>query len=153
MTQQPSIGKDALLGHRFALEIAGIEQASFQECTGLQIQTEVFEYKEGGLNSYSHRLPGRTTYSNVTLKWGSTDSPDLLDWYNNLITAEKKVDAKRHVSIIQYDGKPNEVRRWNLKFAYPVKWVGPSFNAATSALSIETLELAFSEFEFKPGKA
>jgi phage tail-like protein len=153
MTQQPSTAKDSLLGHRFALEISGIEQASFQECTGLQIQTEVFEYKEGGLNSYSHRLPGRTTFSNVTLKWGSTDSPDLLDWYNALITAEKKADAKRHVSIIQYDGKPNEVRRWNLKFAYPVKWVGPSFNAATSALSIETLELAFSEFEFKPGKA
>jgi phage tail-like protein len=153
MTQQRSVGKDALLGHRFALEIAGIEQASFQECTGVQIQTEVFEYKEGGLNSYSHRLPGRTTYSNVTLKWGSTDSPDLLDWYNSLIAAEKKADEKRHVSIIQYDEKPNEMRRWNLKFAYPVKWVGPSFNAATSALSIETLELAFSEFEFKPGKA
>lgn len=153
MTQQRSVGKDALLGHRFSLEIAGIEQASFQECTGLQIQTEVFEYKEGGLNSYSHRLPGRTTYTNVTLKWGSTDSPDLLDWYNKLITTEKKADAKRHVSIIQYDGQPVEVRRWNLKFAYPVKWVGPSFNAATSALSIETLELAFSEFEFKPGKA
>jgi phage tail-like protein len=153
MTQQRSVGKDALLGHRFALEIAGIEQASFQECTGLQIQTEVFEYKEGGLNSYSHRLPGRTTYTNVTLKWGSTDSPDLLDWYNSLIAAEKKADEKRHVSIIQYDEKPSEMRRWNLKFAYPVKWVGPSFNAATSALSIETLELAFSEFEFKPGKA
>ncbi len=153
MTQQRSVGKDALLGHRFALEIAGIEQASFQECTGLQIVTEVFEYKEGGLNSYSHRLPGRTTYSNVTLKWGSTDSPDLLDWYNKLITAEKKKDARRHVSIIQYDEKPTEMRRWNLKFAYPVKWVGPSFNSATSALAIETLELAFSEFEFKPGKA
>jgi phage tail-like protein len=153
MTQQQSVGKDALLGHRFAVEIAGIEQASFQECTGLQMQTEVFEYKEGGLNSYSHRLPGRTTYSNVTLKWGSTDSAELLDWYTKLITAKRKAAAKRHVSVIQYDSKSDEVRRWNLKFAYPVKWVGPSFNATTSALSIETLELAFSEFEFKPGKA
>lgn len=150
---QPSGSRDAYLGHRYALEIAGIQQASFNECTGLQIQTEVFEYKEGGLNTYSHRLPGRTTYTNVTLKWGSSDSTELLDWYNSLITAEKKKDARKHVSIIQYDGTPKEVRRWNLKFAYPVKWVGPSFNATTSALAIETLELAFSEFEFKPGKA
>lgn len=152
MSQQPSVGSDALLGHRFALEIAGIEHASFQECTGLQVQTEVFEYKEGGLNSYSHRLPGRTTYTNVTLKWGSTDSSDLLSWYNSLITVKGKAEAKRHVSIVQYDSQPKEVRRWNLKFAYPVKWVGPSFNATTSALSVDTLELAFSEFEFKPGK-
>ncbi len=153
MSQQPGSGKDAYLAHRFALEIAGVEQAIFTECSGLTAQTEVFEYKEGGLNTHSHRLPGRTTYTNVTLKWGSSDSNELVEWYNRLITASGKSDQKKHVSVIQYDSEHQEVRRWNLKFAYPVKWVGPSFNSTTSALAIETLELAFSEFEFKPGKA
>jgi phage tail-like protein len=56
------------------------------------------------------------------------------------------------VSIIQYDGSASELRRWNLVRAYPVKWVGPSFNTANSALSIETLELAFDEFSIVKGR-
>lgn len=141
--------KDALLGHHFALEIGGVAAASFLECTGLQMQTDVFEYKEGGVNTHSHRLPGRTTYSNVTLKWGSTDSSALFDWYNTLVTSKKTGPCLKNVSIIQFDASFREVRRWNLTRAYPAKWVGPSFNAATSALSIETLELAFDEFTFR----
>lgn len=149
---RPGPKKDELLGHHFSLEIGGIAAASFLECTGLQMQTEVFEYKEGGVNSYSHRLPGRTTYTNVTLKWGSTDSPALLNWYNSFITSKKKGDSLKNVSIVQFDGSFKEIRRWNLTGAYPAKWVGPSFNAGTSAVAIETLELAFFELTFRPGR-
>jgi phage tail-like protein len=128
--------------------VDGVLLAGFGELSGLQAQTEVFEYKEGGLNSYTHKLPGRTTYSNVTLKWGATNSSDLWKWYHDLLTSTKTKDQKKRVSIVHYDEEHQEVRRWNLSGVFPVKWVGPSFNSATSAVAIDSLELAYAEFEF-----
>lgn len=138
---------DAYVVHRFAVELEGVHVAGFGELNGLQAQTEVFEYKEGGLNTYSHKLPGRTTYSNATLKWGSTDSYTLWDWYYQVITSQQLGPLKKAVSVIQFDGQHQELRRWNLRDAFPVKWVGPSFTTSASQVGIETLELAFAEFE------
>lgn len=138
---------DPDLVHLFALELAGVYVAGFGEINGLQAQSEVFEYKEGGVNTYSHKLPGRTTYTNVTLKWGSTSDYGLWDWYYAVITSDKPASLKKAVSVIQFDSEHQEVRRWNLRDAFPVKWTGPNFNAAQSQVAIETLELAYSEFE------
>jgi phage tail-like protein len=57
-----------------------------------------------------------------------------------------KVERK-NVSIVQYDGKQTEARRWNLREAYPVKWSGPAFNINNNTASIETLEIAHHGFE------
>ena len=54
---------DKLVSHQFVVEIDGVEAARFTESSGLQMTTDVFEYKEGGLNGYTHRLPGRVSYS------------------------------------------------------------------------------------------
>ncbi len=138
---------DAYLVHRFAIELESVNVAEFGELSGLQAQTEVFEYKEGGVNDYSHKLPGRTTYTNVTLKWGSTDDYILWDWYHSVITSTTPGSLVKAVSIIQFDSEHKEVRRWNLRDAFPVKWVGPNFNSGGSQVGIETLELAYAEFE------
>lgn len=130
---------DPYLTSKFHVEIQGIEQAAFRECSGLQVETEVFEYEEGGLNEYVHRLPGRTKVSNVTLKQGVTDSRELWDWYRDVV--QGKIERK-NFSVVQYDLKGNEVMRWTFVDAYPVKWSGPGFKADENAITIETLELA-----------
>lgn len=150
MTSSPGL-TDAYVVHRFAVELDGVHVAGFGELSGLQAQTEVFEYKEGGLNTHSHKLPGRTTFSNVTLKWGSTDDNTLWDWYYELTTSPALAKLKKSISVIQFDGQLRELRRWNLRDAYPVKWVGPSFNSSNSQVGIETLELAYADFEMVPG--
>ena len=71
---QPGDVADPYIGFDFAVEITGVVHAYFQECSGMQASMEIFEYKEGGQNDYSHKLPGRITYSNITLKKGLTDS-------------------------------------------------------------------------------
>ena len=130
---------DPFLTSKFHVEIQGIEHAAFRECSGLQVETEVLEYEEGGLNEYVHRLPGRTKVSNVTLKWGITDSRELWDWYRDVV--QGKVERK-NFSIVQYDLMGNEVMRWTFVDACPVKWTGPAFKADENAVTIEALELA-----------
>jgi len=138
-TGQPGQRVDPYLTCKFHVEIQGIEEASFAECSGLEVETEVLEYQEGGLNEYVHKLPGRSKVSNVTLKRGITDSNELWNWYRDVV--QGKVERK-NVSIVLYDLKSNEVMRWTFIDAYPVKWSGPAFKADENAVTIETLELA-----------
>jgi len=130
---------DPYLTSKFSVQIGDIEEASFAECSGLEVETEVFEYQEGGVHEYVHKLPGRSKVSNITLKWGITDSREIWDWYRNVVqgTIERK-----NVSVVIYDLKQKEVMRWSFRNAYPVKWTGPAFKADENAITIETLELA-----------
>ena len=136
--------KDPYLATHFFVEIDGIDQGGFSDCSGLEAKTDVFEYEEGGLNDHKHKLPGRTSYTNVTLKWGVTDSNALWDWYQKVIQGKFE---RKDVSIVQYSPDQTEIRRWNLREAYPVRWAGPTFNACNAAVSIESLELAHHGFE------
>lgn len=130
---------------KFHVEIGDIKEAAFSECSGLEIATDVFEYQEGGLNEYTHKLPGRTKLSNVTLKRGFATSNELYKWYlemeQDLLTG--KTITRKQVAITLYStSEPKELMRWTLNDAFPVKWVGPTFKAGEAATAVETLEFA-----------
>ena len=130
---------------KFHVEIGDIKEAAFSDCSGLEIATDVFEYQEGGLNEYAHKLPGRTKLSNVTLKRGFATSNELYNWYlemeQDLLTG--KSITRKQVTITLYSTvKQEEPVRWTLNDAFPVKWVGPAFKAGEAAAAIETLEFA-----------
>ena len=63
--------RDTYTQHQFGIEIGGVVNAVFDEISGLGAKMEVFEVKEGGLNGYVHKLPGRVSHGNITLKCGS----------------------------------------------------------------------------------
>ena len=144
----PAARQDPLSGHHFVVEMGQDAVAMFTECSGLQTTLEVFEYKEGGVNGYTHKLPVRASHSNVTLKWGTTTSNTLLDWYTRY---SEQVSSgrgeRRNISIILYDTTHTERLRWNLLSAFPVKWSGPSMNVGQSEVPVQTLELAFEGLE------
>ena len=73
--------KDPYGSFRFLVEIDGIARAAFQEVSGFDSDVEVMEHREGGENTTVRKLPGLTKYSNIQLKWGMTDDPELYDWH------------------------------------------------------------------------
>jgi len=136
---------DPFATFKFHIEIGDIKEAAFTECSGLEMSTDIFEYQEGGLNEYSHKLPGRTKLSNVTLKRGFAISNELYNWYlemeQNLLQGNSI--TRKQVTITLYStAKKEEMMRWTLQDAFPVKWVGPGFQAGEAAAAIETLEFA-----------
>lgn len=135
---------DAYPNCRFYVEIGGMAQAVFTGVSGLQLEMEVMEYQEGGVNNIVHRLPGRTKSSNLTLKRGMTGSNEFFKWYAEL--AKGNFTAK-NISVVMYDVTGNKLAQWNLNNAYPVKWIGPQFNAHDAAVAVETLELAHEGLE------
>jgi phage tail-like protein len=127
------------------IEIGGLSVGGFSEVTGLQVETEVKEYREGGENGYIHKLAGPSRYTqNLVLKNGYTADSTLWDWYQS---NRDGVVQRKTGSIVILDMAQGEVARYNFYEAYPVRWIGPSLNALQAEVGIETLELAHHKLE------
>jgi phage tail-like protein len=131
---------DPFRNYNFLVEIEGIAQASFTECTGLSSTTEVIEHREGGDNTTVHKLPGRNNTENITLKFGVTSSTELWAWRQQII--DGNIVRLNGSVVVRNEANTLEVARWNFVRAWPTKWEGPSFNAKGNDVAIDTLVLA-----------
>ncbi len=143
----PSGRQDPLTAFRFMVECNNIIVGMFTECSGLKAEIEVFEYQEGGLNDYVHKLPGRRKWTNITLQRGITSSLDMWDWYQDVVAGN--TSHKQNMSIILYAPDGTRTMQWDLEGAYPVNWEGPAMKADGSTVVVEKLEIAHIGFEVK----
>ena len=135
---------DPYLNSRFLIEIEGITQAGFSECTGFDVTTDPVDYREGNEPPFLRKLPGLTKFGTLSLKWGITDSPELWDWRQKVIEG-KMSDARKNGSIIIQDEEGNEKLRWNFRDGWPSKYDPSDLNAKSPDVAIETLEITFEE--------
>ena len=131
--------KDPLRNFNFLIEIDGLTRAGFRACAGIDSAQAPIEYREGNEPLTPRKLPSLNKYSNITLKWGTTDDAELWDWRKKAI--DGKVERKNG-SIVLLDDAGEEKVRWNFREGWPTKWTGPSFNATGNEVAIEALELA-----------
>lgn len=142
-----AFGTDPYQGFRFWVEVGGtgLQTAGFTECSGFTIETQTEEYPEGGLNSFVHKLPIRTKYTNLVLKRGIDLTLDLYNWYMQVASGHIE---RRQISIVLYENalKPGHDRkivyRWDFREAFPCKWTAPEFHIDQGSVAVETLEIA-----------
>jgi phage tail-like protein len=114
--------------------------AGFSECSGLEATVEVIDYKEGGLNDYVHKFPTRASHANLTLKHGVIYLfDDLWSWHYEFVQGQGK---RKDGLVVLLDEAKKPAKVWKFKRGIPMKWVGPSLNAAQSNAAIESLEIA-----------
>ena len=128
---------DPYRNSNYVLEIDGIQQAGFTEVTGFGSATAPIEYQEGGFPT-AHKLPGQTTYPNITLKWGLTDNHELYNWYRDVT---RGIVVRRDGSIILNDVAGNEKARWNFRDAWPTNYNATDLSGKSTDVAIESLEL------------
>lgn len=128
----------------FRIEVKNLIVGGFSECTGLQVETEVEEHREGGLNEYSHKLPKGSKYGTITLKRGFVNSDELWTWNQNVVASVP--DQRKDISIILTDRQGKDICRWNVSKALPVKWNSSEFKADANTVLVETLELVHHGF-------
>lgn len=132
---------DPYLSFRFQVEFMGVIRAGFSEVSGLDVEIEIEEYWEGGINQYMHKLPKGVKHSNLVLKKGLAESSLLWEWH---YAAQLGVMTPTPGRIIMYDSQGNENIYWAFFDAYPVKWSGPQLKGDDNSVAIESLELAHS---------
>lgn len=129
---------DPYKNFQFLVQIDGISQAGFSECSGIGSEIAVIEYREGGEARSTRKLPGRVSFHDITLKRGITNSRELYDWHRAGL--QGPVD-RRNAAIVLLDESGSEVVRWHVINAWPRKWEGPDLNAKGNDVAIETLIL------------
>jgi phage tail-like protein len=144
--RHPASGKKGLADPgvtlRFLVSIPGIEIGEFQECSGLGVEYEVFEWAEGGENRFVHKLRGRAKFPNIVLKRGVTYEDAMIKWFKEC--ADKTERKSVTIQLLAGDRKP--IRKWAFDGAFPIKWTGPTFNAGQGSPAQETLELVHQGF-------
>jgi len=127
---------------KFSFEVDwGGTKLGFTEVTGMQIETDVTEYRHGASPDFSKiKMPGLRKFSNITLKRGTFKSDnEYFTWLNtiNLNTVERRSVT---ISLLDETGAP--AITWKVKNAFPVKLQATDLKADASEVAIETLEIA-----------
>lgn len=123
----------------FLVEIDGVTQAGFSECSGLDTETDVVEYRNGNEDITVRKLPGLKKFTNITLKRGFTDSKELWEWRKKVMDGATE---RQSGSIVLLNEAREEALRYTFREGWPSKWTGPAMNASSSEVAIETLEIA-----------
>jgi phage tail-like protein len=132
--------------------VSGFVLGGFAECSGLDASLDIQEYKEGGVNDRVHKFPTRSSFANVSLKRGVGFGEDLWLWYEEFLNGE---GTRRNGLIVLANELRAPIKIWSFENGIPIKWSGPSLNATTSALAIESIEIAHEKLTLtmSPGKA
>ena len=128
---------DPYVGFLFRVEILGLQVGGFSQVSGLEREIQVEDFREGGLNDYTHKLATVTKYPNLSLRRGIADATELWQWHQDVING--KIE-RRQINVVLTDALGAEKWRWTFEKAYPVKWTGTEFNAATNAVFVENVE-------------
>jgi phage tail-like protein len=135
---------DPCRNFRFRVEIDGIQQANYIECTGLGSSIEVVPYREGTDPKTVRMLSGATTFSKIKLKWGATPNMDMYNWYRSGIDGAV---SRRNISIILINEAGEDEMRWNLSNAWPCAYEGPELNALTADTAYESMTLVYERMD------
>lgn len=131
------------LGAHFVLAVDGLTSVSFSKCSGLAAEVGVEEYPEGGENRFAHRMPVRASFPNLVLTQGAGPSTELWAWFFEYLVNGRVSPRDGQVSLMStVEGALVPVRVWAFRRGWPVKVTGPELDAQSSALALESVEIA-----------
>ena len=129
---------DPYRGFRFRVEFDHVQRGGFSRVKGLMRETKFETRREGGLNDFEHKLATQTVYGNLTLERGLADDY-LWSWHEQVV--EGRIE-RRTVTVALRNEADEEVWRWLIEAAFPVKWTGTDLDAASGQVVVESVELA-----------
>jgi len=125
----------------FSVDLGGgMGKASFQEVSGLDIESTIKEYRHGDSQVFSGiKMPGIAKQNNISLKKGVfAKNNQFFDWYTNV----KMNTVKRGtVTIKLLDEEGNPTMTWTLLNAWPSKISSTDLESDANEVAIESIEI------------
>ena len=142
------------LGFHFAVTFNGLKEdsidARFQSVSGLDVRLDTEEIKEGGENRFTHVVPTRRKYSDLTLKRGlmsPSAGSEITSWCLKAFEDMKVIPVNLEVHLL--DEKHQILMSWDVRHVRPKSWKVAEFNAERGEVLIETIEMSYNSFSFK----
>lgn len=126
---------------QFALPDITDNDFRFREVSGLSLEMEEETVIEGGENRFVQKLPVRAKYSDLILKRGMLSDSAVRNWCREAIQNYDISPVTVWVSLMNEEHSP--LKTYTFVNAWPKKWSITDFNAESSELIVETLELAY----------
>jgi phage tail-like protein len=120
------------------------DDGRFQTVSGLSVEYDTEEYKEGGENRFTHKLPVRTKYADLVLKRGMLVGSPVIRWFSEAF--RDRVFRPSDVAVVLLNEQGDPLRTWKLAHAVPKKWSVSDLNASESSVVVETAELTYRYF-------
>ena len=133
--------ENPLLQYNFLLEIDGTSEAvaGFTEVSGINMESDIVESREGADTATVRKMPGLRKYGNITLKRGYTTNTELWDWRKTVIDGATE---RKSGTIILLNESREPVLRWEFAQGWVSKYDGPALNATANEAAIEAIEIA-----------
>lgn len=131
----------------FDLPGAGAQDARFREVSGLSMELEEETVNEGGENRFVQKLPVRARYPDLVLKRGLMLNSSVYRWCQAAIQDLDIQPTTVWVSLLSEAHEP--LQTYTFINAWPKKWNISDFNAESSAIVVESLELAYQYFRIE----
>ncbi|WP_229261406.1 phage tail protein [Duganella margarita] len=115
-------------------------EMSFQEVSGLDVQSEEIKYRHGNSPVFSViKMPGMKKYGNITMKKGVFKGDNKFwDWLNAIkLNTIKRVP----VTISLLDEAGNDTMVWTLTNAWPTKISSTDLKSEGNEVAIESIEI------------
>lgn len=135
----PGLRLDPYQANNFVIEIEGLLVGGFSDCTGLQVEVEALEYREGGQNDFLHRFSGPARHPLLVLKHGISPMDGLWGWHQDVVSGAIQ---RRNGTIYLLNQAQVPVMWWNFRDAIPLKWNGPDLKADAATVAFESIEIA-----------
>ena len=131
--------------YNFRVEI-GADAVAFSEVSGLSIGYETTTFKESQLEGGAPgprtlHMPSQPTPTNVTLKKGLTQATSLAKLYDWIKQVSLNQVEKKDIFVRLLNEAGEPVISWTITNAFPTKLDGPSFDANSNDVALETMEL------------
>jgi phage tail-like protein len=132
-------------------------ETRFQSVSGLSVELQTENLKEGGEQRFEHILPVRTKYNPLILKRGLVKDSKMIQWCMDAIDNFdiQPMDLLVHLLHVKRPDSqklPQGIEpliTWNVVNAWPKKWSVSDFNAEQNSIAVESLELNYSYFRIK----
>ncbi len=123
----------------FQVEWGGTK-IGFTEVSGLDVETEVIEYRHGQSPEFSKtKMPGMQKFSNITMKRGTFENDnEFYKWWN---TVKLNTIERRDVTIKLLNESHDPVVTWKVKNAWPTKVQSTDLKADGNEVAIESIEI------------
>ncbi|MEM7773233.1 MAG: phage tail protein [Cyanobacteria bacterium P01_A01_bin.37] len=147
-SRSPNHAINYVLENRFYVEIENQITASFASCQGLSAKITTTASREGGVNDQQRIFLGPTSFTEVTLTRGMTDSLLFWNWIKATFTGG--CGLRRNINILTFNQAGETMMSWTLIGAIPVSWKAPGLKADGSNIAVEEISIAFEGLKVIP---
>lgn len=150
-----ALADDAPVGRwgsfNFVVEIDGVPVGTFADMSGLSVEQEVIEFRDGSDPDTTRKLPGPTKFSNLVLKRGLIAGAG--DFFHEWLLANRAgggAPVLKSGVIVALERSSGEVKRWNFTHAWPAKYEVSVMAVKGNDVMIESITLAVEKWENLP---